>query len=83
MKGEKIMLNVTQTIALKDFAFWGQAEKNVKNFTPRELRIIEDMIEENYGGTIDATELNDLFSFYIDRLCSWIDLSEDEYWERG
>ena len=73
-------MTIKQEISIRDFEFWGNAETNASKFTEEEWDIIDAYMEEMYPFGIDSTELNDIFTYYIEDILNIIDITEEE-WE--
>lgn len=67
---------------LHNFEFWSGAKDRAILLTYDELDQIESILELEYENGISATELNDLFWFDFDYVCSLIGLTEKEVFER-
>ena len=67
---------------LCSFEFWGGAVEKAVLFTFEELKIIEQILTDEYPEGIEETALNDLFWFECETLCDWIGITEDELFER-
>lgn len=74
-------MTITRKTHIKNFTFWGNAEKNVRNFTEEIWDQFEVYFEDVYPHGIDATALNDIFSFDFQEVMSvvlGIDIDEDD-----
>lgn len=71
-------MTVKEEISIRDFEFWGNAETNASKITEEEWDAIEFELEELYPEGIDRTELNDIFSFYIEDILNIIGITEEE-----
>lgn len=60
---------------LRWFDFWCEAEDNAAMLTPEELDRIENELKEHYPNGIDKMDLNDLFRFDFEWICSLIGLT--------
>lgn len=67
--------------SLKDFGFWGGALPVARRLTDDELDTIEQYMED-CGEPWDETQINDFFWFDTETLCDWLEITEDELWER-
>ena len=71
---------------IRDFEFWGEAEKITKKLTYKEWNAIENGLEEAYPEGLGAGELNDLFHFYFDEIivptCG-LNITEEEILSRA
>ena len=67
--------------SLKDFEFWGGALPVVRRLTDDELDTVEQYMED-CGEPWDETQVNDFFWFDTETLCDWLEITEDELWER-
>lgn len=63
--------------ALRFFDFWGGAEDNAAMLTSEELDRIEIELDELYPDWIDKVDLNDIFRFDFEFVCSLIGLEYD------
>ena len=63
--------------SLQDFEFWSGADDNAAMLTSDELDEVEAFFETEYPDGIDETELNDLFRFKFDWICSIVGLTYD------
>lgn len=63
--------------SLQDFNFWCEAADNAARLSGDELNAIEMELESLYDGEIDETDLNDLFRFDFEWICSLIGLVYD------
>lgn len=79
-------MKLVKEVSLKDFEFWGGAAKFAAKLTEEELETVEEILEEleNDGDEhwFTETDLNDLFWFEQDVICEWLDITEDEVWNR-
>lgn len=64
--------------SLSNFNFWGGAQDSTEKLTTDELDTIESNLNELYPDGINETELNDLFWFEFETLCSWIGEYEED-----
>lgn len=62
--------------ALRNFEFWSGAKERADMLTSSQLDAIETELEQLYPDGIGETELNDLFWFDFDFVCSLIGTSE-------
>lgn len=62
--------------ALHNFEFWSGAADRANMLTPSQLDAIEAELEQIYPDGMTETELNDLFWFDFDFVCSLIGTSE-------
>lgn len=62
--------------ALRDFGFWSGAKDRADMLTSSQLDAIETELEQLYPDGMTETELNDLFWFDFDFVCSLIGTSE-------
>lgn len=67
---------------LRDFEFWSGAKDRAQYLTDAELNTIENELEAIYPDGLSGTELNDLFWFEFDWICSLIGTTEAEVFER-
>lgn len=79
-------MKLIKETTLKDFEFWGGAAQFVEKLTEEELENVEEILEEleNDGDRhwFTETALNDLFWFEQDTICDWLNISEEEVWDR-
>ena len=68
-------MTITYECTLNDFDFWGQAHENFKKLTDTEIAILDDYFD---CITYNRTDFNDLFAYYFDKICAFLDLDEDE-----
>ena len=71
-------MKIYEEKSLRDFEFWGQAQKNVELLTERQLDEVEQILEDSYPDGIDATDLNDLFAYDFDTVCEWLGTTYEE-----
>lgn len=64
--------------SLVNFEFWSGAKDRVQYLTDDELNTIENELEDLYPDGLSETELNDLFWFEFDWVCSLIGTTEEE-----
>lgn len=64
--------------SLVNFEFWSGAKGRVQYLTDDELNTIENELEDLYPDGLSETELNDLFWFEFDWVCSLIGTTEEE-----
>ena len=62
--------------ALRNFGFWSGAKDRADMLTSSQLDAIETELEQLYPDGMTETELNDLFWFDFDFVCSLIGTSE-------
>ena len=62
--------------ALRNFEFWSGAKDRADMLTSSQLDAIETELEQLYPDGMTETELNDLFWFDFDFVCSLIGTSE-------
>lgn len=62
--------------ALRNFEFWSGAKERADMLTSSQLDAIETELEQIYPDGMTETELNDLFWFDFDFVCSLIGTSE-------
>lgn len=62
--------------ALRNFGFWSGAKERADMLTSSQLDAIETELEQIYPDGMTETELNDLFWFDFDFVCSLIGTSE-------
>ena len=67
---------------LTDFEFWAGAKYFADYLTRLEKQQISNAIEELYEDGLTETEINDLFWFDTDFICSLIGLTEEEILNR-
>lgn len=75
-------MKITSEISLTNFEFWSGAKQLADRLTYDELDEIESILEVDYPEGMNETELNDLFWFDGDEVCSWIGLTEEEVLDR-
>ncbi len=63
---------------LKEFEFWGPAQRIADLLLNEEFDAIEQHLEELYPEGIGETELNDLFAYYTDFVLEIIGKTEEE-----
>ena len=73
-------MQITKELDLTNFDFWAGAKE--QKFSYSELKELEHTIEELYSNGATETQINDLFWFEEEFLCSLIDLNFEEYLER-
>lgn len=66
---------ITDETSLKDFEFWGQARENFNKLTDEEIAYLDDYLD---GSVCNRTQVNDMFAYYFDSVCSILDLDMDE-----
>ena len=71
-------MKITSEINLSDFKFWSGAEDNAELLTNTQLDEIGNILEDEYPGGINETELNDIFRFDFEYVCSLIDFTPNE-----
>ena len=71
-------MKITSEINLSDFKFWSGAEDNAEMLTNTQLDEIGNILEDEYPGGINGTELNDIFRFDFEYVCSLIDFTPNE-----
>ena len=64
--------------SLVNFEFWSGAKDRVQYLADDELNTIENELEDLYPDGLSETELNDLFWFEFDWVCSLIGTTEEE-----
>ena len=69
-------MTIHSEIALRNFDFWSGAKDRADMLTSSQLDAIETELEQIYPDGIGKTELNDLFWFDFDFVCSLIGTSE-------
>lgn len=77
-------MKIVTEVSLKDFEFWSGAVAVRRRFTDEEMDAIEEVLdgEYEYGNSLDATDLNDLFWFDTEWLLEVLEIDEDEFWNR-
>ena len=58
--------------ALSSFNFKAEAMKKVNMLSTNELALIEDILSESYPDGIEATKLNDMFTYDFDMICEML-----------
>lgn len=83
-------MKIVREQSLRDFPFWGGAEKNRIYLTLNELDVIEQELSESWGDEpATAVEINDLFWFETDVIAGylgfadWEDLMQHRDWREG
>ncbi|MEG1912972.1 MAG: hypothetical protein RR091_10830 [Cloacibacillus sp.] len=73
-------MKITTDQSLGNFRFWGGAADRAALLTYNQLEEIEAQLTCEYPDGIDETELNDMFWFDFEYVCSLagIELTEDE-----
>ena len=69
-------MTIHSETALRNFGFWSGAKDRADMLTFSQLDAIETELEQLYADGIGETELNDLFWFDFDFVCSLIGTSE-------
>lgn len=69
-------MTIHSETALRNFEFWSGAKDRADMLTCSQLDAIETELEQLYPDGIGETELNDLFWFDFDFVCSLIGTSE-------
>ena len=70
-------MTITQETSLKDFEFWMDAADNAAKLTDEELDQLETILSDQKE-LWSETELNDLFWFNFETVCSVLGLDYDE-----
>ena len=71
-------MKIYEEKSLRDFEFWGQAQKNAELLTSEQLDEVERILEDTYPDGMDSTLLNDLFWFDFDTVCEWLGTTYEE-----
>ena len=71
-------MKICEEKSLRDFEFWGQAQKNAELLTSEQLDEVEQILEDTYPNGMDSTVLNDLFWFAFDTVCEWLGTTYEE-----
>ena len=69
-------MTIHSETALRNFGFWSGAKDRADMLTSSQLDAIEAELEQLYPDGMTETELNDLFWFDFDFVCSLIGTSE-------
>lgn len=69
-------MTIHSETALRNFGFWSGAKERADMLTSSQLDAIETELEQIYPDGMTETELNDLFWFDFDFVCSLIGTSE-------
>ena len=69
-------MTIHSETALRNFGFWSGAKDRADMLTSSQLDAIETELEQLYPDGMTETELNDLFWFDFDFVCSLIGTSE-------
>ena len=69
-------MTIHSETALRNFEFWSGAKERADMLTSSQLDAIETELEQLYPDGMTETELNDLFWFDFDFVCSLIGTSE-------
>ena len=69
-------MTIHSETALRNFGFWSGAKDRADMLTSSQLDAIETDLEQLYPDGMTETELNDLFWFDFDFVCSLIGTSE-------
>ena len=69
-------MTIHSETALRNFEFWSGAKDRADMLTSSQLDAIETELEQLYPDGMTETELNDLFWFDFDFVCSLIGTSE-------
>lgn len=69
-------MTIHSETALRNFGFWSGAKDRADMLTSSQLDAIETELEQIYPDGMTETELNDLFWFDFDFVCSLIGTSE-------
>lgn len=75
-------MKITNETNLRDFEFWSGAREIASRLTDSEMDQIESMLEELYSEGMTETQLNDLFWFDSEWVCSLIGENEESILER-
>ena len=73
-------MTIKREETIRDFDFWGDAEKTTAKLTYKEWDQIEAVLEEIYPDGMTATELNDMFRFELDETLAFcgLDITEED-----
>ncbi len=74
------MKTINENTSLTTFKFWSGAKDH--SFTNNELKEIENQLTDLYPEGMTETQINDLFWFEEEFLCSCIGLNNEEYLKR-
>lgn len=69
-------MTVYYETSVKDFPFWGYARELANKLTDEEWEELDAIFDD--GEYHDQTEFNDYFTFSFDRVCSLLELNEEE-----
>ena len=75
-------MKIINETSLSSFGFWEGGQDFAEKLTSKELHMIEEALEEDYPYGMTEGELNDLFWFDRDYLCSIICETEEDVLER-
>jgi len=65
--------------SLANFPFWSSAADRAKMLTHSELQELDELLSQHYGDNVPpASEINDLFMFKFDDVCSLLGLNYDK-----
>ena len=67
--------------SVKDFPFWGYARELANKLTDEEWEELDAIFDDDEYH--NQTEFNDYFTFNFDRVCSLLELNEEEVLARG
>lgn len=73
---------IKDDVSLCAFKFWSGGKDRADLLTMYELEDIEQQLEELYPDGMTSTQLNDLFWFDFDWVCSLIGTTEEEVFKR-
>ena len=75
-------MNYSINRKLANFDFWAGAVTVAEVITYSEFQLIEECIEDVFGDSVTETQINDIFWFETELICSIIGITEDELDER-
>ena len=75
-------MNYSVNRKLANFDFWAGGVAVAEVITYSEFQLIEECIEDVFGDSVTETQINDIFWFETELICSIIGITEDELDER-
>jgi hypothetical protein len=75
-------MNYSVNRKLANFDFWAGAVAVAEVITYSEFQLIEECIEDVFGDGVTETQINDIFWFETELICSIIGITQEELDER-
>jgi hypothetical protein len=75
-------MRIVEEESLRNFDFGDQASQFVEKLTSKELDSVEQVLEELYPDGMSSTDINDIFRFEQEEVCSWLGLDLEEVYNR-